>query len=289
MKHLLPNQTHTGFTALLLLWMLQLTAYRAGAQQEQTFNINVNGVYNNVSVRGNQQSNNRNINTSVPTGPNGTGSVPVINMNAMVIDNGTGRNTGGPNVRGYTSSLVSNQTLSNQLSNKPKTNRPVAVQAATPKRAVAAVPTVQRPKPKPKATTIAPRRTIARPVAPVVAAPAIASPVVVEQVQTPVPVSNPVIGTGNQLAVVEQVMNHDHNIVQSNVMSNVSAPVISTVSTSAVRSSAASGSSASSGKSHRFGRKKHGSFYYTTNKRIMKLFAKSKNRKFDPAKCFVWK
>ncbi len=288
MKQLLPSQTHKGFKALILLSMLQLTAYRAGAQ-EQMLNINVNGVYNNVSVSGNQQSNNRNVNTSVPTGPNGTGSVPAINMNAIVIDNGTGPNTGGPNMRGYTSSPVSNQTLSNQLSNKPKTNRPVAVQAVKPKRVVAASPTVQRPKPKPKTTVAAPRRTVARPAAPVVAAPAIATPAVPEQLQAQLPVSNPVIGTGNQFAVVEQVMNNDHNIAQSHVMSNVSSPVISTLSAPAVRSSAASGSSASSGKSQRFGRKKHGSFYYNTNKKLMKLFAKTKNRKFDPAKCFVWK
>jgi hypothetical protein len=192
-------------------------------------------------------------------------------------------------MRGYTSSLISNQVLSNQLKNKPKTTRPALVQTAKPKRTVTSAPTVQRPKTKPQASTAAPVRRITRPVAPVVAAPVIATPAVAEQVQAQLPVSNPVIGTGNQFAVVEQVMNTDNNMMQSQVMSNVSAPVINTVSTSAVRSSAASGSSASSGKSHRFGRKKYGSFYYNTNKKLMKLFAKTKNRKFDPAKCFVWK
>jgi hypothetical protein len=102
-------------------------------------------------------------------------------------------------------------------------------------------------------------------------------------------VSNPVLGTGNQFAVAEQVMNNDRNVVQSNVMSHVSAPVIATVNAPAFRSGSASGGSASSGKSHRSGRKKQGRFYYNTNKKMMKLFAKTKNRKFDPAKCFVWK
>lgn len=286
MKHLLPNQTYTGSTVLILLCMLQLTAYRAGAQQEQMLN-NVNDVYNNVNVTGNQSLNNRNVNTSLPTGPNGSGFVRGITINVPVIDNGPGPNTGGPNVKGYTSSLISNQVLSNQLNNKPKTTRPAAVQTAKPKRTVTAASAVQKPKPKPQASTGAPVRRVIRPVAPVVAAPVIATPAVAEQVQAPA--SNPVIGTGNQFAVVEQVMNNDNNIVQSHVMSNVSAPVINTVSAPAVSSSAASGSSASSGKSHRFGRKKHGSFYYNTNKKLMKLFAKTKNRKFDPAKCFVWK
>lgn len=285
MKHLLPYQSHYGFTALVLLCMLQLTAYRADAQ-EQTLNINVNNTYNNINVTGNQSLNNRNVISSVPTGPNGPGGVRAMTINMTVIDNGTGSNTGGgPNVRGYTSSLISNQRLSNQSVNKPKTTRPASVQAAKPKRVVAATPTIQRP--KPNTTTAAPRRRVTRPAAPVVVAPVVAAPL---PVQVQAPVSNPVIGTGNESPVVEQMMNDDNNVAQSNVMSNnVSAPVISTVSAPAMRSSAVSSGSGSSGKSHRSGRKKHGSFYYTANKKMIKLFAKTKGRKFDPAKCFVWK
>lgn len=263
-----------------------LTSLIARAQAQQEI-INVSNVYNNVNVTGNRAINVRNINTVVSTGPNGLGNTQTISVN--IIDNGTGFNVGGPNVRGYTSSLITNQSESNQLSNKPKTTRPVAVQAAKPKNTLGAASAVQRPKPKPKTTSAAPRRTVVRPFRPAVAAPIIAAPVIVEQVQTQAPVSNPVLGTGNQFAVAEQVMNNDRNVVQSNVMSNVSAPVIATVNAPAFRSSSASGGSASSGKSHRSGRKKHGSFYYNTNKKMMKLFAKTKNRKFDPAKCFVWK
>ncbi len=282
MKQLRTGQGHNGFT--VLLWMLQFIAYNAAAQQEQTLNINVNDVYNNVNVINNQSLNNRNVNPTFPTGPNGRGSGRMINVNTLLIDNGS-PNTGGPNVRGYTSSLISNQTLSNQLPHKPKTRRPVAVQKATPKRVVSASGT-QRPKPKPKATTTVAKRTVARPVAPVVAAAVIATPVATGPV--PEPVSNPFSNNGNESVVVAQAMNSD-DIVQPQVIGNVPAPAVSTVSAPAVRSSAASGGSGSSGKSHRFGRKKHGSFYYHTNKKLMKLFAKTKNRKFDPAKCFVWK
>ena len=278
MKQLLPCQAHNGFKALILLCLLQHTAHRANAQ-EQVLNTNVNDVYNNVNVSRNQSLNNRNVNAPIPTGPNGSGFVPDINVNVPVIDNGLALNTGGPNVRGYTSSLIVQQNVVSQAANKPKTTRPAAVKTVKPKGAVVA----QRPKPKPKATVAAPKRTVARPAAPVVAAPAVTEPLQVA-------VSNPAIGTGNQLAVVDQMMNTDHNtMVQSNVLSDVQAPVINTGSAPAVRSSTAPSGSGSSGKSHRSGRKKHGSFYYNTNKKMMKLFAKTKNRTFDPAKCFVWK
>lgn len=279
MKQLLPIQLRSAFTPLILSGMLLTSSIaRAQAQQET---INVSNVYNNVNVTGNRAINVRNINTVVSTGPNGLGNTQTLNVN--VIDNGTGLNIGGPNGRGYTSSLITTQSQSKQVVNKPKPTRPASVQAAKPKNTVAATSAVQRPKPKPAGA--APRRTVARPAAAVVVAP-VAAPV---PVQVQIPVSNPVVSTGNELVVVEQIMNDENNMVQSNVMSNVSAPAISTVSAPAVRSSAASSGSGSSGKSHRSGRKKHGSFYYNTNKKMMKLFAKGKNRKFDPAKCFVWK
>lgn len=118
-------------------------------------------------------------------------------------------------------------------------------------------------------------------------APAIAAPVLAEQVQASV--SNPLVVAANRFAVVEQVMNNDNNLVSSQVLSNVSAPALSIANAPAVRSNAVSGSSASSARSHRSGRKKHGSVYYSTSKKMKKLFARTKSQKFDPAKCFVWK
>lgn len=295
MKQLLPTQTRKGFTPLMLLGML--LTFQTGRAQEQQQNINVNNFNSNanvnVNVRGNQfLNNNRNINTVLPTGPNGTGPSPQFN-NINIIDNGTGGITGGPNVRGYAPAIIPKQTVARQVANKPKTTKPAVVQTARPKPVVASSTTVQRPKPKPKATTAAPRRTVAKPVTPVVAAPVVAAPVA-PQVQAPV------IGTGNESVVVQQEMNDDNGIVQQDVMSNVmsnsisnvranvSAPAASAVSSSAVRRSSSSGSSASSGKSHKSGRKKHGSFSYNANKKLKKLFAQNRKGKFDPAKCFVW-
>lgn len=285
MKQLLSTQFCYAFITRILPGMLLTSSVASAQVQQENININVGNVYNNVNVTGNRAVNVRNINTVVSTGPNGLGNTQTISVN--IIDNGTGFNSGGPNVRGYTSSLITNQNPGNQLANKPKPKRPAAAQAAKPNNTVAATSAVQRPKPKPGNAT--PRRTVVRSSAPVVAAPAIAAPVVVEQMQAQSPVSNPLMANGNQLAVVAQVMNDDVNVQTMTNVQAVSAPAINLVNAPAVRSSAASGGSGSSGKSHRSGRKKHGSFYYNTNKKMMKLFAKNKNRKFDPAKCFVWK
>lgn len=266
--------------------MLQLMAQTAGAQEQQMINVNEANFRNNANVTGNQSLNVRNITTSIPTGPNGIGANQFININ--VIDNGMGPNVGGPNVRGYTSSLIPKQTLTSESTNKPKTTRPVVVQKAKPKpKPVVTTSSVQRPKPKPKTTIAAPKRPVTRP-APVVAAPAAAVPVAMPQVQTQMVLSSPPVQISNPPLIVEQVMNNEA-IVQTNNVSAVQTAVIGTANAPAVRSSAASGGSGSSGKSHRSGRKKHGSFYYNTNKKMMKLFAKTKSKKFDPAKCFVWK
>jgi hypothetical protein len=279
MKQLLLTKSRKGFTPLVLLGML--LTFQITRAQEQNINVNT-----------------RNINMVIPTqGPNGIGSLSLNNINIM--DNGTGVNIGGPNVRGYVPSVIPKQALINQVANKHKTTKPVLVQTARPKPVVASSSTVQRPKPKPKATTTttAPRRRVARPATPVMAAPVVAAPAP-PQVQAPV--SNPVIGTGNEPVVVQQEMNDDHVVEQlnalpnvmsnsiSNVRANVSAPAISTASSSAVRRSASSGGSGSSGKSHKSGRKKHGSLAYNANKKLKKLFAQNRKGKFDPAKCFVW-
>lgn len=258
---------------MILLCVLQFITYRADSQ-EQTLNINVNNTYHNINVAGNQSLNR---NAFFPTGPNGPGGTRGMAINVVVLDKGTGLNIGGgPNVRGYTPSV---QRLSNQSANKPKTARPSVQQVAKPKRQVAATPAVQGPKPETTATS--PRQKGTRRAAPAVAVPA---PAPVQ-----VAVSSPVINTANEPLVVQQVMNDDHNTMPENVISDqVSVPATSAGSAPAVRSSAASSGSGSSGR-HRFGRKKHGSFYYSTNKKVRKLFAKTKGRKFDPAKCFVWK
>jgi hypothetical protein len=298
MKQLLPTQNRKGPTPLILLGLL--LTFQTGKAQEQNINVNNFNSNVNVNVRINPSPNNtRNINVVIPTqGPNGIGPSPSFNQ-INVIDNGTEENIGGPNVRGYVPAVIPKQTLTTQVANKPKTTKPKVVQTARPKPVVASSTAVQRPKPKPKVTTtsIAPRRTVARPAVPVTAVPVVAPPAA-PQVQAPV--SNPVIGTGNEQVVVQQEMNDDDVIAQpdampnvmsnslSNVRANVPAPAGSAVSSSAVRRSAASGGSGSSGKSHRSGRKKHGSFSYNANKKLQKLFAQNRKGKFDPAKCFVW-
>lgn len=287
MKHLLPIQSRPGSAALIFLCTLQLMTHTTVAQQQR--NIQLNDIPDNINVIGNQSLNVRNILVAAPTGPNGTGVVRGININVPVMDNGLSSNAGGPNVQAYTSSVIPKQAVINQVANKPKTSRPAVSQAVKPKpkSVVSASPATQRPKPKGHVNTAAPKKRISRPATPVMVVPALAAPVVAAQVQAPV--SNPIPTVANPPLAVQQAINTDNALVQTNIMVNVQASVINTASAPAVRSVAASGSSSSSGKSHRSGRKKHGSFYYQTNKKLLKLFAKTKNRKFDPAKCFVWK
>ena len=286
MKQLLSTQGRKGFTPLILLGLL--LTFQTGKAQEQNINVNNFNSNVNVNVRINPSPNNtRNINVVIPTqGPNGIGPSPSFNN---IIDNGTEVNIGGPNVRGYVQAVIPKQTLTSQVANKPKTTRPKVVQTARPKPVVASSTAVQRPKPKPKVTTtsIAPRRVVKRPAVPVTVAPVVAAPAA-PQVQAPV--SNPVIGTGNESVVVQQEMNDDDVIAQPDAMPNVMSNSLSNVraNVSAPASSAASGGSGSSGKSHRSGRKKHGSFSYNANKKLQKLFAQNRKGKFDPAKCFVW-
>jgi hypothetical protein len=270
---------------LIFLCALQLMTRTAGAQQQR--NIQLNDIPDNVNVIGNQSLNVRNIHVAAPTGPNGTGVVRGININVPVMDNGLSSNAGGPNVQAYTSSVIPKQVVINQVTNKPKTGRPAVSQAVKPKpkSVVSASPATQRP--KPKVNTAAPKRRISRPATPVTVVPALAAPVVAAQVQAPV--TNPIPTVANPPLAVQQAINTDNALMQTNITVNVQASVINTASAPVVRNVAASGSSSSSGKSHRSGRKKHGSFYYQTNKKLLKLFAKTKNRKFDPAKCFVWK
>lgn len=271
MKQLLPNHSRRGFMPLMLLGAMLISCTAEAQDQEQ--NINVNNFHLNANVTGNQSFNTRNVNTSIPSGPNGSGSLRAININ--VIDNGTGLNFGGPNVRGYTSSVVPKQTGSRQT-NKAKTSGPVAVQPARPKPAGAA-PAVRRS--KPATATTAPVRRATRP-----AGSSAAAPVIMAQTQA-LPADNLPVQVSNPPVAVEQVLNNDAVAPTSNV-APASAPILSLPT---VRSSAASAGSGSSGRSHRSISKKHRSFSYKANKRMAKLFAKSKNRKFDPAKCFVWK
>lgn len=260
MKQLLPA-----------LCALQLFAYTVAAQEQ---NMNVNAILNNEQFR-----NVRNINVSVPTGPNGpNGNVYEVNIN--VSGNRLRPNVGGPNVQGFTSSVIPKQTTNRQVVNRPKTT--AADNKPKPSPAVASAAT-RRPQSRPNSVA-APqtRRRTVRPAVQAVATPVITAPAVQVQEAAPVAVNIPVVQADNNIPV-QQVMNNDM-VVQT----AVTAPAVNAFSMPAMRRTVSSGGSGSSLGVRRSKSKKHGSFGYQANKKLKKLFAHNRKGKFDPAKCFVW-
>ena len=239
--------------------------------------MNVNTILNSGQFR-----NVSNINVSVPTGPNGpNGNVYEVNIN--VSDNRLRPNVGGPNVQGFTSSVIPKQSTNRQVVNRPKPT--VANNKAKPKPSpgVASAAT-RRPQPRPN-TVSAPqtRRRTVRPASQAVTTPVIAAPAVQIQEPQPVIINVPVIQAENNIPVMQQTMSNDMA-----VQAAVTAPAVNAVGTPAMRRTVSSAGSGSSAGTRRSKSKRHGSFSYQAAKKLKKLFAHNRKGKFDPAKCFVW-
>lgn len=263
MKQLLP--------AMCALQLFACT----GVAQEQ--NVSVNAILNNEQFR-----NVRNMNVSVPTGPNGpNGNVYEVNIN--VSGNRLRPDVGGPNVQGFTSSVIPKQSINRQVVNRPKPT--VANNKAKPKPSPGVASAVtRRPQPRPNSVAVPQtRRRAVRPASQAVTTPVIAAPAVQIQEPQPVIINVPVIQADNNMPVMQQTMNNDMA-----VQTAVAAPAVNAISAPAMRRTVSSAGSGSSAGTHRSKSKRHGSFSYQAAKKLKKLFAHNRKGKFDPAKCFVW-
>jgi len=256
--------------------MMIFLPYSSIAQNRGNVAVNGNVLVNdnnNTNMSGNQLLNVSNINyTSNLQVP-----VQAQSFNVPVINNTYGGSYGGgPNTRGYSAPVMRQQST-----NKPKPVKPLAnrTQAVMPK---PNTNLAYAPKPKPGASNpVISRGTTPSPVTTQTVTNTVNAPVA-EQINT---INNPVIAAN----LIENVPVQSNEQVQT--ASTVSAPVKTTFRTGSSRiSKGSAGSGASKSAAHKKSKhKKHGSFFYVTNKKFTKFFAKNRKGNFDPAKCFVWK
>lgn len=279
MKHIHLNPTLLrNLKSCVFFLALQVAAAPLAAQES---NVLIN---NNINVPRNPINPKRHLGIpSGPNGPNGVSQGIQAMINVSVIDNGT---LFEQNVQANPAPVLQTQQPVAQAVRAPK---PVA-SAALPKRKPVAKPATLKPaQPKPK-TPAAPRRVVPKPKPRVKPATPVRTPAVVATTPKPVVVPVAQAPVSSPPAVQQQVIVAPVNLPVANavVQTAVVAPAVTMPAAPSVKSSAMSSGSASRA-SKRQSKRRHGSLSYQAHKKFQKLFAQHGSRKFDPAKCFVWK
>lgn len=271
--------------------LMQLGFATTGSAQSNLNILEDNNVINNTHPL------HSNININVPTGPNGLGNInitPVIP--ARVIN--------------VVPPVISNPPPKPQVT---VTTRPVVTQAAVQRKSTTvarstkpkAVVSNYKPKPVvPKTSSVARRPVpVIKPASQVTASATKPKPVVQRKpaVVTPTQTENKPVVAAIQAVVIPEEKNDNAEATPlqnttpiNNVITKVplqekttTAPVVKTLERSVSISSGGSGLSKKSVHKSKHKSMKH--LRYATNKKIMKLFAKTRKHKIDPARCFVWK
>lgn len=193
--------------------------------------------------------------------------------------------SGGPNVRGISvqQGIILSHTNVNIGSRRQTANITQTAVRPVTRRSGTSSPVVRRQPPASQGTQ---SRAAVRPVANAVTAP------VAMQAPSQIAVSIGNAAFENVVPPVEQVVQNNDMLVQSNPVAMVPVPSSNVQGSNAARRNTGSFSAVSfsvKSSSRRSKKKKHGGFYYAANKKVMKFFATKRKGKIDPAKCFVWR